>query len=423
MYNVSSKKVFVSRDLVVEESSHYDWDRDTVVKKQGESTPIATPNLQKSDASSSPNAGIEHNSDVDMTTDSPILKTRSLAEVYEQCNFALVEPSSYEEAACQEVWISAMEEELAMINKNDTWELIDRPEQKNVIGVKWVYRTKFNPDGSIFKHKARLVVKGYFQQPGVDFGDTFAPVARHEIVRFLVALAAQCKWKIFHLDVKSAFLNGLLEEDIYVEQPEGFTVAGEEDKVYKLKKALYGLKQAPRAWYSRLDTHLLSQGFNRSLNEPTLYFKRQADGKLIVISVYVDDLMITGEDPLAVQEVKNEMLKVFEMSDLGEMKFFLGMEIAQSSEGIFLSQKKYALNLLKKFKLDKCKPVATPRVVNEKLMKDDSEEREDPKLYRSLIGSLLYLTASRPDVMFAASLLSRYMQSPSIKHFGAAKRC
>lgn len=242
MYNVSSKKVFVSRDLVVEESSHYDWDRDTVVKKQGESTPIATPNLQKSDASSSPNAGIEHNSDVDMTTDSPILKTRSLAEVYEQCNFALVEPPSYEEEACQEVWISAMEEELAMINKNDTWELIDRPEQKNVIGVKWVYRTKFNPDGSIFKHKARLVVKGYFQQPGVDFGDTFAPVA-------------------------------------------------------------------------------------------------------------------------------------------------------------------------------------TPLVVNEKLMKDDSEERADPKLYRSLIGSLLYLTASRPDVMFAASLLSRYMQSPSIKHFGAAKRC
>ncbi|KAH0728094.1 hypothetical protein KY284_003959 [Solanum tuberosum] len=181
------------------------------------------------------------------------------------------------------------------------------------------------------------------QQPGVDFGETFAPVARHET------------------------------EDIYVEQPKGFTVAGEEDKVYRLKRSLYGLKQASRAW--------------------------QADGMLIMISIYVDDLMITGE-----------------------MKFFLGMEISQFCEGIFLSQKRYALNLLKRFKLDKCKVVAIPLVVNEKLMKDDGEERADPKVYRSLIGSLLYLTASRLDIMFAGSLLSRYMQSPSTKHFGAAKR-
>ena len=319
------------------------------MKNQGGSTSAATPHQQKCDTPSSPTAGTKNNSDVELTTDSPVLKTKSLAEVYKQCNFALVEPSSFEEAANHKVWISAMKEELAMINKNDTWELVDRPEEKNVIGVKWVYRTKFNPDGSIFKHKARLVVKGYSQLPGVDFGETFSHVARHETVRFLVALAAQYKWKIFHLDVKSAFLNGVLEEDIYVEQPEGFTVAREEDKVYKLKRALYGLKQAPRAWYSRLDSHLLSQGFNRSLNEPTLYFKRQFDGMWIVISVYVDYLMITGENLLAVQEVKNEMLKDFEMSDLGKKKFFLGMEISQSCEGIFLSQKRYALNLLKKF--------------------------------------------------------------------------
>ncbi|PHU18550.1 hypothetical protein BC332_14245 [Capsicum chinense] len=220
-----------------------------------------------------------------------------------------------------------MEEELPMINKNDTWELVDRPDQKNVIGVKWVYRTKFNLDGSIFKHKARLVVKGYSQQPGVDFGDTFAPIARHET------------------------------EDICVEQPEGFIVAGEEDKVYKLKKDLYGLKQAPRAWYSRLDTHLLSQGFNQSLNEPTLYFKRQANGKR--------DEVLPGN------------------GDFSILRNFL---------------------------------------VPKKLMKDDGEEHADSKLYRSLIGSLLYLTATRPNVMFVSNLLSRYMQCPSTKHFGAAKR-
>jgi len=162
------------------------------------------------------------------------LKTKSLAEVYDKCNFALVEPSSFEEAANHKVWILEMEEELSMINENDTWKLVDRPEEKNVIGVKWVYRTKFNPDCSIFKHNTRLVVKGYSQQPGMDFGETFAPVVQHETVRCLVFLAAQYKWKIFYLDVKSAFLNGFLEKDIYVEQPEGFAVAGEKNKVYKL---------------------------------------------------------------------------------------------------------------------------------------------------------------------------------------------
>lgn len=167
------------------------------------------------DTFSTPIAGTKNNSNVELTTDSPVLKTKSLPEVYEQCNFALVEPSSFEEAANHKVWISAMEED-SMINKNDTWELVDKPEEKNVIGVKWVYRTKYNPDGSIFKHKARLVVKGYSQQPGVNFGETFAPVARHETVRFLLALAAQYKWKIFHLDVKYAFLNGLIEKYIYV---------------------------------------------------------------------------------------------------------------------------------------------------------------------------------------------------------------
>ena len=161
-----------------------------------------------------------------------------------------------------------------MIDKNETWFLTSRPKNKNDIRVKWVYRTKLNPYGTVSKHKARLVVKGYAQLPRVDFGETFALDARHKTVRMLVALAAQFKWKIFHLDVKSAFLNGFLEEDIFVEQPEGFLIPGAEDKVYKLKKALYGLKQAPRAWYSRIDSHLENQGFKRSENEPTLYVKR-----------------------------------------------------------------------------------------------------------------------------------------------------
>lgn len=150
-----------------------------------------------------------------------------------------------------------------------------------MIGVKWVYKTKLNPDGTISKHKARLVVKGYSQQAGIDYGDTFAPMTRHDTIRTLIALAAQERWKIFQLDVQSAFLNGELEEDIYVEQPYGFTVEGKEEKVCKLKKALYGLKQAPRAWYSKIDSYLIEQGFERRKNEHTLYIKKQ--GKMICL--------------------------------------------------------------------------------------------------------------------------------------------
>lgn len=186
----------------------------------------------------------------DSETDFPVRGTRTLEDIYARCNIATLEPASY-----------AMQEEMNMIKKNNTWHFVDRPNNQKVIGVKWVYRTKLNPDGSVNKLKARLVVRGYFQQHGVDFSDTFAPVARHETIRLLAALAAKLGWKIYHFDVKSAFLNGFLEEDIYVDQPKGFQVSRSEDKIYKLHKALYGLKQAPSAQYSRIDSYLLQKGF------------------------------------------------------------------------------------------------------------------------------------------------------------------
>ncbi|CAL2225682.1 unnamed protein product [Prunus armeniaca] len=253
-----------------------------------------------------------------------------------------------------------MEEEIKTIEKNKTWKLVDRPKDKEIIGVKWVYKTKFNHDGSIQKHKARLVAKGYSQQPGIVFNKTFAPVARLDTIRALVALAAQKKWKIYQLDVKSAFLNGELEEEIYVEQPQGFIEQRGENKALKLKKALYGLKQAPRAWNSRIDKYFINAGFRRSKSEPTLYTK--------------------------IQEFKKDMMKTFEMSDLG------------------------------------CKTVATPLITNEKLRKEDGSSKANESVYRSLIGSLLYLTTTRPDIMYATSLLSRFMQNPSQIHYGAAKR-
>ena len=314
-----------------------------------------------------------------------------------------------------------MEEELKMIEKNGTWSLVDKPFDKKIIGVKWVFKVKQNADGSINKYKARLVVKGYAQQFGVDFFDTFAPVARLDTIRLLLALSAHQNWKVYQLDVKSAFLNGFLEEEIYVEQPEGFVAKGEENKALLLKKALYGLKQAPRAWYSRIDNFLLKMGFNKSLSEATLYVKTR-DCDKIIVSIYVDDLLVTGSNFELVKEFKVQMFESFEMTDLGEMAYFLGMEIDQNAGGIFIGQQKYANKVLKKFNMDSCKKMSTPLMQDEKLCTNDGANKVNERLYRSLVGCLMYLTATRPDILYAVSLLSRFMHCASELHFKAAKR-
>lgn len=226
---------------------------------------------------------------------------------------------------------------------------------------------------------------------------------------------------MFQLDVKSAFLNGELQEEIYVEQPEGFVKQGEEEKVYLLKKALYGLKQAPRAWYSKIDAHLLSLGFVKSFSESTLYVKHKEVDTLIV-SLYVDDLLVTGNNTRLVEKFKQEMMQVFEMTDLGLMTFFLGMEIKQCKNKVLICQEKYAKEILKKFQMDECKAMSTPMNQKEKLMKEDGADKVDEGYYRSLIGCLMYLTATRPDIMFAVSILSRFMHCASEMHLRAAKR-
>ena len=230
-----------------------------------------------------------------------------------------------------------MDTEISMIEKNKTWELIDKPKDKPVIGLKWIYKTKFNEDGSIQKHKARLVAKGYSQQPGIDFHETYAPVARMETIRTVIALAAQMELPIFQLDVKSAFLNGTLEEEVYVEQPRGYEKKGEEDKVYRLKKALYGLKQAPRAWNSRIDRYFQDNGFQRSPSEASLYIKKGENKNFLILCLYVDDLIYTGTSPQMIEEFKRAMMSEFEMTDLGLMKYFLGIQVKQKPGEIFIS--------------------------------------------------------------------------------------
>ncbi|CAL9017140.1 unnamed protein product [Prunus brigantina] len=355
--------------------------------------------------------------DVDHTP----LRYKSIAEVYERCNLCIVEPETFEEAIKDAAWQKAMETELEMIKKNDTWELVNRPSDKPIIGVKCVYKTKLNLDGSVQKNKARLVAKGYSQKPGIDFNETFAPVARLDTIRTLIALAAQRGWKLFQLDVKSAFLNGVLDEEVYVDQPLGFVIKNKEDGVYRLKKALYGLKQAPRAWYDEINSYFTTAGFQRSPSEATLYVKTEESG-ILIVSLYVDDIIYTKSSRELMMEFKIEMMRQYEMTNLGLLHHFLGLGVIQAESYIFLHQKKYAKTLLDKFGFKDCKAVATPLAMNEKLSKEDGSEQADEGVYRQIVGSLLYLTATRPDIMFAASLLARFMHGPTRKHMGTAKR-
>jgi hypothetical protein len=428
LYNLKTKKVIISRDVVFDENAFWNWQKENVEAKTVPAVILeqkSTSFESEENVQSVPNTPSSTPSSPSSSSSSPSstpIKIRSLDNVYARCNYCAIEPENFEEAFKEDAWRKAMQEEIDSIEKNKTWELVEKPNNKEAIGVKWVYKVKHNPDGSVQKNKARLVAKGYAQQPGIDYEETFSPVARHDTIRALISLAAQKMWKLYQLDVKSAFLNGELKEEVYVEQPQGFEIEGQEEKVYRLKKALYGLKQAPRAWYSNIDNYFMKKGFEKSKNEPTLYVKRQGMVDILIVALYVDDLIFTGNNLKMIEDFRKEMMMRYEMNDLGLLHHFLGIEIYQEVDGVFICQKKYAEKILKKFGMFGCNPTDTPLVVNEKLKKEDGGKKVDASNYRSLVGNLFYLTSTRPDIMFPASLLSRFMNDPSHIHLGAAKR-
>eukprot|EP00253_Pinus_taeda_P031426 PITA_31426 len=331
------------------------------------------------------------------------------------------DPIHFEDAIKDKKWIEAMDEEMNAIERNKTWDLVELPKGKEVIGVKWVYKTKSNAEGKIERHKARLVVKGYKQQYGRDYEETFAPVARMETVRAMLSIAAQNKWKVYQMDVKSTFLNGVLKEEVYVEQPLGYEKKGEAHKVCKLKKSLYGLKQAPRAWYNRIDSYLFDNEFDKCEGETTIYIKEK-DGKILIVVLYVDDVIFTGNDDHLIKNFKSLMQEEFEMTDMGFLRYFLGIEVDQNEKGIFISHARYVNQVLSRFNMQECKAAITPTVMGLKLSREDSSKDFDPSLYKSIVGSLMYLTATRPDIMYAVSLISRFMEKPKEAHWQAAKR-
>jgi hypothetical protein len=313
-----------------------------------------------------------------------------------------------------------MVEELRSIEENGTWTPVELPANQRPIGLKWVFKAKKDEQGRVVKHKVRLVAKGYVQKQGIDFEEMFTPVARMESVRLILAVAEHEGWRVHHMDVKSAFLNGELKEDVYVRQPPGF-VAAEEHQMLKLKKTLYGLRQAPRVWYVKLHSSLLSLGFVRSDHEHAVY-TRCTTSRPLVIGVYVDDLLIAGPMEDDITEFRQEMKEQFRMSDLGLLTYYLGIEVCQDSSGITLCQAGYARKLLERTGMLDCNPSHTPMEARLQLIKNSTEGLVDATEYRSVIGALRYLVHTRPDLAHSVGYTSRFMAEPHEDHLGAVKR-
>ncbi|WVZ89799.1 hypothetical protein U9M48_036158 [Paspalum notatum var. saurae] len=315
-------------------------------------------------------------------------RSRNLVSFYEHYLFvSCVEPTCVEEALEDSDWIIAMQEELNNFARNEVW----------------VFRNKQDEHGVVVRNKARLVAKGFALVEGLTFGETFAPI------------------KLYQMDIKSAFLNGYINVLVYVDQPPGFEDPRKPNHVYRLNKALYGLKQAPRAWYEMLRDFLIMLGFKIGKVDMTL-FTKDINGDLFICQIYVDDIIFGCTNEKLSHEFGDMMSREFEMSMIGELNFFLGFQIKQVKGGIFIHQEKYCTDLLKKFKMGDYKPISTPMSTNEHLDADVDGKPVDQSTYHSMIGSLHYLTASRPDIMFSVCLCARFQAAPKESHLMAMKR-
>ncbi|GJW10599.1 retrovirus-related pol polyprotein from transposon TNT 1-94 [Tanacetum coccineum] len=300
------------------------------------------------------------------------------------CFISTIEPKYVNEALTDDSWIVAMQEELNQFIANDVWELVPKPRNMTIIGTKWVFRNKLDENGIVSRNKAMLVAQGYNQQEGIDYDETYAPISRLESIRILLAYACALDFKEFQMDVKSAFLNGFINEEIYVAQPPGFIDFENPDHVYKLKKALFGLKQAPKAWYDRLKAFLIKHEYKMGMVDNTLFTKKKSLN-LIIVQIYADDIIFGSTCQDMCDEFAKIMHDEFEMSMMGELYFFLGLQIQQMEDGIFFNQSKYIKEMLKKFGLEESKPMKTPMSSDTKLTKDEECESVDSTKYRGMI--------------------------------------
>ena len=415
--------------------------KNEVKNESGESSPFKVlpqeidkkePSFLKSDSSSPPPAAPDADSDKPPSLPP---KTRKSTRVtkrpnYFQSNIVLssashyIEPNSYQEAEKTNDWLEwqkAINEELTSIKDNKVWSLVDKTEcmQKKPLTTRWVFKRKTDRDKNII-FRARLVVKGFEQKYGIDFSETYAPVTTNDTIRTVLAHAAFKGNHIHQLDVKTAFLNANLSEEIFIEIPDGHKE--QPGKILKLNKALYGLKQSPRQWNETLHEFLISQNFQVSNADQCLYNKTVND-TLITVVIYVDDIIISSSDLEEIEKVKSVLSQRFKIRDLGATRKFLGFEIDQSENQIKIHQHKFAKQLIEKFNLSNCKTVSTPAQVGVKLRKrTESEESVDSTMYRSAIGCLLYLAnCTRPDISYAVSYAARFSSDPTTKHWNYVK--
>ncbi|KAH9718181.1 retrovirus-related pol polyprotein from transposon RE1 [Citrus sinensis] len=299
---------------------------------------------------------------------------------------------------------------------------VDLPPGKKPVGCRWIYTIKYKADGSIERYKARLVAKGYTQTYGIDYTDTFAPVAKINTIRILLSLAVNLDWPVQRFDVKNAFLHGDLFEEIYMDLPP--RCSGTErlnQKVCKLKKSLYGLKQSPRAWFGKFTKAMIRFGYNQINSDHTLFIKKR-QGKITALIVYVDNMVVTGNDEEETEALQKYLSRECEMKDLGALKYFLGIEVSRSKGGIFLSQRKYALDLLHEMGMTACQPIDTPIKEGLKFCITSDQVPVDKRRYQRLIGRLMYLSHTRPDLAYALSVVSQFMHNPGEQHMKAVMR-
>ncbi|CAH9076817.1 unnamed protein product [Cuscuta europaea] len=313
-----------------------------------------------------------------------------------------------------------MRKEIDAMEANGTWILVTMPTHEKPIHCKWVYKIKYKSNGTIERFKARLVVCGNRQVEGIDNHETFAPVAKMTTVRTLLDVATAKNWELHQMDVDNAFLHGKLNEEVYMYPPLGFSTT-RPNQVCLLQRSLYGLRQAPRCWFSRLSNALISYGFIRSYADYSLFTLRKGHD-FVCIMVYVDDLLIAGNNSSLVGAIKKHLAACFPIKDLGRLKYFLGLEVARSPTGIFLCQRKYTLDLLDELGMSGCKPSDFPMEAHHKPPVSTSPLFSQPERYRRVIGKLIYLTLTRPELSYYVHILAQLMQSPRTNHWDAVLR-
>ena len=343
------------------------------------------------------------------------------------------EPECYAEAMEDEhkkEWVDAMQDEMQSLYDNHTFELVKLPKGKKALKNRWVYKVKQDEHTSQPRYKARLVVKGFSQRKGIDFDEIFSPVVKMSSIRVVLGLVASQDLEIEQMDVKTAFLHGDLEEEIYMEQPEGFEMKGKEDYVCQLKKSLYGLKQAPRQWYKKFESFMGEQGYKKTTSDHCVFVQKFSDDDFIILLLYVDDILIVGRNPSRITNLKKQLSKSFSMKDLGPAKQILGIRICRDrmKKKLYMSQEKYIEKVLQRFNMSKAKVVSSPLATHFKLSttqspSTDKEKKEMERVpYSSAVGSLMYaMVCTRPDIAHAVGVVSRFLSNPGRAHWDAVK--